>query len=341
MLEKLVSIITPCYNCESYLYRFLDSVLCQTYQRIELILVNDGSTDTTETVIFKYKKLFEEKGIVLKYLSQINGGPAAAINSGLKIFEGDYLTWIDCDDWMLPHCIEKKVDFLEHHQDVGLVVCEIAVVSEKNIDEIISVKKVKENYSRNYFERMLKEEVYIAPPIGWMVRSSMFLQVNPQRHIYDGNKAGQNWQMLLPLSYYFNGGYIDEVLGYYLIRNNSISHANRGIGLIEKSYEYEKNCCEALKSLILENEEEYLKAIAARYARSRLVIAYSEKLNDQLYQQYDELKKMNKVTIKDKIYFLCGKYKIFRAVRAFFNLPFRAIWKIKRICLKKRKVNKG
>ena len=111
MNKPLVSIVKPCYNGESYLSRFFDSILNQTYSNLEVVLINDGSTDRTENVVNQYRSLFDKKGITLIYEFQKNAGQAAALNRGLKLFTGEYVTWLDSDDEILPDFIKKKVDF--------------------------------------------------------------------------------------------------------------------------------------------------------------------------------------------------------------------------------------
>ena len=111
-MQKKVSIITPCYNGEMYVERMLNSVLEQDYNNIEFILINDGSTDKTEAIVKKYETKFKKKGIDFIYIYQSNSGQAAALNKGLAIFKGDYLTWPDSDDMLSKDSISKKVEFL-------------------------------------------------------------------------------------------------------------------------------------------------------------------------------------------------------------------------------------
>ena len=114
-VEKLVSIISPCYNGEKYLPYFLDSILNQTYNNIELLLVDDASTDNTLKVVNGYKEKFEARGYKLRIFSlEKNSGQAAAINRALTEYNGEYVEWMDSDDIFLPYAIEKKVDFLEN-----------------------------------------------------------------------------------------------------------------------------------------------------------------------------------------------------------------------------------
>ena len=110
-MNKLVSAVSPCYNGETYITRYFEAMLKQTYRPIEIILVNDGSTDKTEEIIMSYKGKLEESGITLKYIKKQNEGLGAAINDGLKHTEGEYLIWPDTDDVLFPESIEKRVSF--------------------------------------------------------------------------------------------------------------------------------------------------------------------------------------------------------------------------------------
>ena len=82
--EQLVSVLIPCYNGAKTLQRCMESLLNQTYQNIELIVVNDGSTDNSEEIILAYKKIFEENGKTIIYIKQENQGLGGAINTALN-----------------------------------------------------------------------------------------------------------------------------------------------------------------------------------------------------------------------------------------------------------------
>ena len=101
MTKPLVSIITPCYNGEAFLKRYFESILNQTYPNLELIFINDGSTYRTEEIALSYRERLEKRGITYIYEKQENAGQAAALNRGLKLFTGEYLTWPDSDDEMV------------------------------------------------------------------------------------------------------------------------------------------------------------------------------------------------------------------------------------------------
>lgn len=102
MVVPKVSVIIPVYNCEKYISECLESVLNQTYTNIEILIVNDGSTDRSEEIVNKYK----EKDNRIVYYSQENSGPSEARNKGILNSTGEYLVFIDSDDTVNKYYIE-------------------------------------------------------------------------------------------------------------------------------------------------------------------------------------------------------------------------------------------
>lgn len=103
MIETQVSIIIPVYNVETYLRQCLDSVLGQTFSNFEVLLVNDGSTDNSGVICQEYARLDSR----FKYFEKENGGVSDARNSGLDLVQGDYVTFLDADDFLFEDHLEK------------------------------------------------------------------------------------------------------------------------------------------------------------------------------------------------------------------------------------------
>lgn len=112
MRNKTVSVIVPVYNAEQYLARCIDSVLKQTYQYIELILIDDGSKDKSPVICDTYRRL----GHNIKVIHQSNKGVSAARNTGLNLASGEYVTFVDADDALTSDAIIKLVEAIEHHR---------------------------------------------------------------------------------------------------------------------------------------------------------------------------------------------------------------------------------
>ena len=110
MTDKLVSIITPTYNCGKFIGRTIESVLAQTYKDWEMIIVDDRSTDDTKSIVEKYAVRDDR----IKYcLLEQNSGAAVARTTAMKMAAGAYMAFLDSDDIWLPEKLEKQLDFME------------------------------------------------------------------------------------------------------------------------------------------------------------------------------------------------------------------------------------
>ena len=222
MSGPLVSIITPCYNGEAFLNRYFESILSQTYSNLELIFINDGSTDRTEEIALTYREPLEKKGIRYIYEYQKNAGQAAALNRGLKLFTGDYLTWPDSDDVMTPDCIEKKVGFLRNNPQVEMVRSNGVYINEET-GERRRISCACHKVYEDILEDLLLVHTYGCSGC-YMISKSLLLMCYPDRNIYE-SRTGQNWQLLVPAASYTLCGYIDDDL--YLVFEHGDSHSRK------------------------------------------------------------------------------------------------------------------
>lgn len=111
-MTPLISIIIPVYNVEKYLHRCVDSVLNQTYKNIEVILVDDGSPDGSPAICDEY----EQKDSRVKVLHKQNGGLSSARNAGMAIATGEYIGFVDSDDWIEPSMYQVCYDLIEQNK---------------------------------------------------------------------------------------------------------------------------------------------------------------------------------------------------------------------------------
>ena len=122
-MKKTLSVIVPIYNVEKYLSKCLDSIISQTYEKLEIILINDGSTDRCGEICKNYAL----KDSRVKYIYKQNGGLASARNAGLDIASGDYISFVDSDDWIDTDMYETLIYHLET-TDSDIAVCGIKEV---------------------------------------------------------------------------------------------------------------------------------------------------------------------------------------------------------------------
>lgn len=307
---KLVSVVSPCYNSEKYLHRFLDSIISQTYRPIELILVNDGSTDGTDIVITNYRDKLLTSGIILKYIiKKQNEGIGAAINDGLKQATGSYLIWPDTDDFLYPQSIEKRVNFLEENSDYGIVTSDGYEFIESDLDNPKEYIKAIVPKNGNIFFNVVSGNI-VYTPCGYMIKMDAFKLVNPNKEIFP-SKYGQNIQMLMPVSYRYLCGHIQEPLYGRVDMVNSLS----------KRVWNETN--DAWKKRILGLSDIYtetLKSIGGealsfipyiKYRDLRILLSISKKINN------DERKKQKNILFKST------RLLIVEIIRGLINIIIR------------------
>ncbi len=116
--NRTVSIIVPIYNTAPYLSRCIDSIIGQSYRNIELLLIDDGSTDNSLEICLKHKAMDRR----IQVLHKENGGVCSARNLGLQNMHGDYFLFVDSDDALETSIIEQAMDVFKHYSDTDLVV---------------------------------------------------------------------------------------------------------------------------------------------------------------------------------------------------------------------------
>ena len=148
--QKLISVIVAAYNIGEYLPCCLDSLLAQSYQKLEIIVVDDGSGDDTGAVCDRYAR--EHENIKVIHL-QKNEGPSGARNKGLAMAKGDYIGYVDGDDWAEPDMYEAMLNACEE-QETDIAICSYREVGAGN---------AKENFSGNRYVLTQEEalEIYI------------------------------------------------------------------------------------------------------------------------------------------------------------------------------------
>lgn len=170
-MKPLVSIITPIYNAMPYLNTFLDSVENQTYAPLELILVDDGSTDDSLSVLTERAVIMEEKGISVKVLSQNHAGQVAAVNLALPSVHGELLTWCDADDYWTDDSIEKKVECLLTHPDINMVRSN-GLIKDETENPIMYREKIISRFCPIYL-------MICSMNVSWNLRADLWCEQKP------------------------------------------------------------------------------------------------------------------------------------------------------------------
>lgn len=310
-MTPLVSIIIPCYNGEKFINRSLSSIFNQTYKKIQIIFIDDGSTDNTKKEISKWiNKALKTDNISLDYIYQNNSGPAKAIKIGLNHIKGKYLSLLDVDDMLLPESISKRVEFLEKHSEFSIVRTNGYIVDDENLCDTSRTFVVNEaeKQNQNIFEDLIKGTTNNWAG-SYMVRCDELLNFYKENEFFD-SRYGQNLQILLPVAYKSKSGFIDEPLMLYIRQKKSLSKDDSNLELsYQKQATNQKGYLQIKKHLIItivENslQNKYFEIANEAYNHMMFTIALSCKNNHELKKYYDKLILNKQLTKEEKILYL-------------------------------------
>lgn len=208
-VEGRVSVIIPVYNVEKYIHKTIESVLAQTYQDIEIILVDDCSKDKSAQIIAKYKKSHSE---IVYFLQHKNMGAGAARNKALEIASGQYVAFLDSDDLWLPEKVEKQIKLMKE-KNSPFSYTAIEMIDEEG--RLIKGKRsIKEICDYNY----LLHNTMIATSSVIVDRNILG---NFRMSLRRGGQDYATWLSLLRDGAVACG--INEVLVQYRVRHDSLS----------------------------------------------------------------------------------------------------------------------
>lgn len=234
-MKRLVSVIIPIYNTELYIEKCIESLLFQTYPDIEIILVNDGSTDRSRDICMMYSKKYE----YIYYLEQKNSGVAVARNNGLEFSNGDYIVFVDSDDYVDKSYIEL---LMEGQKQAELSMCGYYRVNET--DDIIDSNLCGERTEKLYNSDVFIKYLFRCENFGYQgyLFNKMF-----RRSIIDNNKLrfksqiAYNEDRLFVLSYLLvcsSVKYNDRPYYFYVQRKGSAMDINTEVPSIVQFTEF-------------------------------------------------------------------------------------------------------
>lgn len=210
----MVSVIVPVYNNETYLGQAINSIMQQTYKDIEIIVVDDGSTDNSSKIAEDFEQV--------KYIYQANSGPSAARNKGVSASRGEYIAFLDSDDMYAKNKIEVQVRTLEQNKDVDIVYNDCIVV-DKNLNYINTLKSegVYEN-EKDFLCMLLFRQIIPIPP-SIMLRRKCF----EDGYFYNnGYKHAEDYEFIIRLAQKYKFKYIPKPLYIYRRHENNLTNAH-------------------------------------------------------------------------------------------------------------------
>jgi glycosyltransferase involved in cell wall biosynthesis len=213
MIKGLVSVVIPNYNYAHYLREAIDSVLSQTYPELEVIVVDDGSSDNSPEVLASY-------GERIKSVFQKNQGVSAARNNGVAASTGEFIAFLDADDSWLPTKVEKQVAIFRSDPTIGLVHVAVNEVDAAGNSLLERYEGLKGNIAGELL--MLKRAGILGGGSGLMVTREVFVEVGG----FDpGLSTSADWDFFYQVSSRYRVGFVPELLLRYRIHSTNM-HAN-------------------------------------------------------------------------------------------------------------------
>lgn len=224
---KLVSVIMPVYNAQEYLRDAIESMVDQTYKNIELIIINDGSTDSSESIIKEYAEEYPQ----IIAVSRENRGLIKTLNEEIEMAKGEYIVRMDADDISKIRRIEKQVEFMEEHPDVMMSGCYFEILAEKTAtpERLEATYKLQDKI--NSYDNDMQQDLFMGYTIlhaTWIIRRELLNNIGVYSEQYSHCEDGELLFRVLANNYKI--GVVKERLYQYRIYEASKagqdSHSN-------------------------------------------------------------------------------------------------------------------
>lgn len=282
-MPPTVSINLCCYNSEKYLRETLDSIVNQTYKDWELVIINDGSSDSTESIIQEYIN----QGYPIVYHYQKNSGLSYSRNEALKRSQGEYIAFIDHDDLWMPAKLEKQVLFFKSNSEIDFLYSNFYMMDQDKGKKSVAHKKLQP--SGFVFEHFLYRY-----PVGILTALVRKSAIDKLEELFDIRlKLSEEYDVFMRILYVSQASYIATPLAVYRIHSNmsSLRFMERYPGEIE--YVSDK-----LKNLDKNNSNKNAKAfqdqkIQLEYFRAKIKMAQGELIKARNYLKPHRMSNLN------------------------------------------------
>ena len=266
MEKNKISIIIPVYNGSNYLKEAIDSALNQTYKNIEIIVINDGSTDNGKT-----EKIAKSYGNKIKYYKKNNGGVASALNYGIKKSTGDYISWLSHDDLYESNKIEEEMILLKKLENKNSIIFSDYEYIDENdgiLENINIGEKIASVDKYFVFYKRLISGISLLIPKSKLIECGLFDTEKKYTQDYD--------------------------MWYKLIKSTDFYYLNKNLVKVRLHSQQSSNTCEG----VLNESESFWKEIIEKENESTINKVFGSKFNFYIelyntfkYSEYNNLKK--------------------------------------------------
>ena len=221
------SVIIPLYNKAPYVAKAVGSVLAQTYTDFELIIVDDGSKDDSAAIAAQAIEGHEN----CRLLSQENAGVAVARNNGVSTSQGDYLCFLDADDWWESTFLEEMDKFVNEYPDAGIYGTNYTIVNETKRKTGVAPVGVEDGFEKGYINYCQVYAKTLAMPL-WTGAVCIPRNVFEEMQGFPkGIKLGEDFLLWIRIALNYKVAFLNKPLAYY---NQDVEAVNRGVGKLHQ-----------------------------------------------------------------------------------------------------------
>lgn len=213
MTTPLVSVVIPCHNQAAFLEEAVNSCLQQDYPQLEVVVVNDGSTDGSPAIAAAY-------GQSIVYIEQANRGVAAARNAGVKAASGDFIAFLDGDDVALPDRLLSQAEYLSQHGDIGMVAGDALIYDGRQELDALSTRTGK---PRNLQDFRWETVDFCPYPSTCMVRRTCFEAIGGFDERFR-RSGGEDWLFAVQLALVGGLAYLDQPMARYRVHGGNVTN---------------------------------------------------------------------------------------------------------------------
>lgn len=298
------SVIIPLYNKGPYIEKALRSVFAQTYTDYEIIVVDDGSKDDSATIA---ERILTESSVPHQLIRQENAGVSMARNNGVARSHGDYLCFLDADDWWGPAFLEEMSKLIEEFPDAGIYGTSYTIVNESKHKTRVAPIGVEPGFEKGYINYCQVYAKTLAMPLWTGAVSIPHTVFDEMGGFPKGIKLGEDFLLWLKIALKYKVAFLNKPLSFY---NQDVETINRGV--VRKGYDPESfmtfHFDQFVDQEIIDRDLNVLLDRLRVYSllRFRLVNAYKEQVDQ-------EIAKVNFSNVDTKY-------------RFYYKLPYPAIW---------------
>ncbi|MBA1438790.1 MAG: glycosyltransferase [Epsilonproteobacteria bacterium] len=211
----LVTVVIPAYNHAKYIQEAIDSVIDQTYKNIELIIINDGSSDKTHEKIMEKEEACRNRFVKFTYLNRENKGLINTLNEALNLTHGEYFSMLGSDDYYYRNKIEKQIDFFKNNVQYALHYGNVTFVNSKS--QIIKNGKTKSFKSGFVFDKLIYKNFIPLPSV--MVKTKIVKEIGG----FDTRFFLEDYPLWLKIAKKYKIGFTTDSLTHYRVHNTQAS----------------------------------------------------------------------------------------------------------------------